>query len=141
GALQWVVDSYNLLYAILLLSGGLLADLYGRRLAFMAGTAPFTASSLFCVLAPSVSFLIAGRALAGIGAALLLPASLAIIRVVWPDAKERGRALGIWAGCNGPALAIGPTVGGLLIDRFGWRSIFLIVVPVGLAALALALPT
>jgi MFS transporter, DHA2 family, methylenomycin A resistance protein len=138
GALQWVVDSYNLLYAVLLLTGGLLADLYGRRLVFMAGAALFTAASLLCALAPSILVLIGARAVAGIGAALLLPASLAIIRVAWPDEKERGRALGIWTGCNGLALAIGPTLGGLLLDQFGWRSIFLVVVPVGLAALALA---
>jgi EmrB/QacA subfamily drug resistance transporter len=141
GALQWVVDSYNLLYAILLLSGGLLADLYGRRLVFIAGAGLFTAASMLCVLAPSMPVLIGGRALAGIGAALLLPASLAIIRVVWTDAEERGRALGIWASCNGVALAIGPTLGGLLIDWFGWRSIFLIVVPIGVATITLALPT
>jgi DHA2 family methylenomycin A resistance protein-like MFS transporter len=141
GTLQWVVDSYNLLYAVLLLTGGLLADLYGRRLVFMAGAAVFTAASLLCALAPSILILISGRALAGVGAALLLPASLAIIRVVWPDAKERGRALGVWAACNGLAFTVGPTIGGLLINRFGWRSIFLVVVPVGLAALALALPS
>jgi MFS transporter, DHA2 family, methylenomycin A resistance protein len=138
GALQWVIDSYNLLYAVLLLTGGLLADLYGRRLIFMAGAAVFTAASLLCAFTPSVLILICGRALAGAGAALLLPASLAIIRVVWPDAKERGRALGIWAGCNGLAFTVGPTIGGLLINRFSWRSIFLVVVPVGLAALTLA---
>jgi DHA2 family methylenomycin A resistance protein-like MFS transporter len=141
GALQWVVDSYNLVYAVLLLTGGLLADLYGRRLIFMAGAAVFTAASLVCAFAPSILILIGGRTLAGVGAALLLPASLAIIRVVWLDEKERGRALGIWAACNGLALAIGPTVGGLLIGRFGWRSIFLVVVPLGLAALALAMPS
>src|SRR5450755_1745043 len=95
-ALQWIVDIYNLVYAVLLLTGGLLADLYGRRRIFMAGAAVFTAASLLCAFAPSVSVLIGGRALAGIGAALLLPASLAIIRVVWCKAKERGRALGIW---------------------------------------------
>ncbi len=140
-ALQWVVDSYNLVYAALLLTGGLLADLLGRRIIFMMGAAVFTAASLLCAFAPSVSLLIGGRALAGLGAALLLPASLAIIRVVWPDRVERGRALGIWAACNGLALAIGPTLGGLLIGQFGWRSIFLVVVPLGLAALALAVPT
>ena len=140
GALQWVVDSYNLAYAVLLLTGGLLADLYGRRLVFMAGAAIFTAASLLCAFAPSIMVLIGGRTLAGIGAAMLLPASLAIIRVVWPDEKERGRALGIWAACNGLAFVIGPTLGGLLIERFGWRSIFLVAVPFGLAALALALP-
>jgi MFS transporter, DHA2 family, methylenomycin A resistance protein len=141
GALQWVVDSYNLVYAVLLLTGGLLADVYGRRRIFIVGAAVFTAASLLCAFAPTVSLLVGGRALAGIGAALLLPASLAIIRVVWPEAKQRGRALGIWAACNGLALAIGPSVGGLLIGRFGWRSIFLLVVPLGLAALALALPS
>jgi MFS transporter, DHA2 family, methylenomycin A resistance protein len=138
--LQWVVDGYNLVYAVLLLTGGLLADLYGRRRIFMAGAALFTAASVVSAFAPSIAVLIAGRALAGVGAALLLPASLAIIRVVWPDANERGRALGIWAGCNGLASAIGPTLGGLLIGHFGWRSIFLVVVPFGIVALALAIP-
>ena len=139
--LQWVVDSYNLVYAALLLTGGLLADLLGRRLIFMTGAAVFTAASLLCAWAPDVSLLIGGRAFAGLGAALLLPASLAIIRVVWPDHVERGRALGIWAACNGLALAIGPTLSGLLIGQFGWRSIFLVVVPLGFAAFALAVPT
>ena len=139
--LQWVVDSYNLTYAALLLTGGLLADLIGRRFVFMTGAAIFTAASLLCALAPNISLLIGGRALAGLGAALLLPASLAIIRVIWPDHIERGRALGIWAACNGLALAIGPTLGGFLIGQFGWRSIFLVVVPIGLATFALAVPT
>lgn len=139
-ALQWVVDSYNLVYAVLLLTGGLLADLYGRRLIFMIGVAIFTLASLLCALAWTVPILIAGRAIAGLGAAFMLPASLAILRVAWPDPAERGRALGIWAGCNGVALAIGPTLGGLLVRDFGWRSIFLAVIPLGLAALALAIP-
>lgn len=137
-ALQWVLDSYNLVYAALLLTGGLLADLVGRRRVFMAGAAIFTAASLLCAFAPSIAILIGGRALAGLGAALLLPASLAIIRVVWTDEQERGRALGIWAGCNGLAFVIGPSLGGTLISRFGWASIFLVVVPFGLAALILA---
>lgn len=141
GPLQWVVDSYNLLYAVLLLTGGLLSDLYGRRIIFMAGAALFTFASLLCAAAPTILVLIGGRALAGVGAALLLPASLAIVRVVWPEPKKRGHALGIWAACNGLALAIGPTVGGLLIARFGWRSIFLVVVPVSIAAFTLALLT
>ncbi|HEY2872997.1 MAG TPA: MFS transporter [Reyranella sp.] len=138
GALQWVLDAYNLVYAVLLLTGGLLADLYGRRRIFTIGVAIFTAASLLCAVAPSIGVLIAGRALAGLGAALSVPASLAIIRVVWRDEAERGHALGIWAGCNGLAMAIGPTVGGLLIGSFGWRSIFLVVVPFGVAALSLA---
>lgn len=139
-ALQWIVDSYNLVYAVLLLTGGLLADLYGLRRVFMAGAGVFTVASLLSAAAPSASILIAGRALTGIGAALLIPSSLAIIRVVWHDPAERGRALGIWAACNGLAMATGPTLGGLLIGHFGWRSIFLVVIPVSMAALALTVP-
>lgn len=137
-ALQWIIDSYNLVYAALLLTGGLLADLLGRRLIFMAGLAVFAAGSLVCAAAPAISVLLAGRALTGAGAALLLPASLAALRVAWPDPVERGRALGIWTGCNGVALAIGPTLGGALIHEFGWRSVFLIVVPIALLAFALS---
>jgi MFS transporter, DHA2 family, methylenomycin A resistance protein len=137
-ALQWVVDAYNLTYAVLLLTGGLLADLLGRRRIFIIGAAIFTAASLLAAFSPSVGVLIGARAVAGVGAALLIPASLAITRVIWLDARERGRALGIWAACNGLALAIGPTLGGVLIERFDWRSIFLVVVPVSLTAVALA---
>jgi EmrB/QacA subfamily drug resistance transporter len=139
-ALQWVIDGYNLVYAVLLLTGGLLADLYGRRRVFMGGALLFTAASLLCAFAPSMAVLIGARALAGLGAALFIPASLAIVRVVWRDAGARARALGIWAGCNGVALAIGPTLGGVLIHRFGWRSIFLVVIPLSVAALLLARP-
>ncbi|MBS0224363.1 MAG: MFS transporter [Proteobacteria bacterium] len=138
GALQWVLDSYNLVYAVLLLTGGLLADLYGRRRVFMAGLAIFVAASLVCAAAPGIAVLIAGRAGTGLGAALLVPASLSIIRVAWRDETRRGRALGVWAACNGLAFAIGPTLGGLLIHAFGWRSIFLVVIPVGAIALGLA---
>lgn len=137
-ALQWILDGYNLVYAALLLTGGLLADLFGRRRVFMAGAGVFTLASLLCAVAPSVPILIVGRVLAGAAAALLIPASLAIIRVVWRDPAERGRALGIWAACNGLAMAVAPTVGGLLIESFGWRSIFLIVVPVSALAFVLA---
>jgi MFS transporter, DHA2 family, methylenomycin A resistance protein len=139
-ALQWVVDSYNLVYAVLLLTGGLLADLYGRRRFFIIGAAVFTVASIVCAAAPAIPVLIAGRVLAGLGAALTLPASLAIIRVVWPDPAARGRVLGIWAACNGVSLAIGPSLGGILIAWFGWRSIFALVVPIGVAVIALAVP-
>jgi EmrB/QacA subfamily drug resistance transporter len=138
-ALQWVMDAYNLAYAVLLLSGGLLGDLYGRRRAFLAGVAVFALGCLVCGFAPGAGVLILGRAIAGVGAALLLPASLAIVRVTWSDPAERGRALGVWAGCNGLAFAIGPTIGGLLIEGFGWRSVFLIVLPPCALAVALAL--
>jgi len=138
GALQWVVDGYNLVYAAALLTGGLLADLYGRRRLFMAGAAVFTTASALCALAPDIPVLVASRALAGLGAALLLPASLAAIRVGWPDPAERGKALGIWAGCNGLAFVVGPALGGWLIAAFGWRSVFLLALPLGLLALALS---
>jgi MFS transporter, DHA2 family, methylenomycin A resistance protein len=138
--LQWTIDGYNLAYAVLLLTGGLLADLYGRRLVFIAGAVVFIVGSLCCAAAPGIAVLIAGRVIAGVGAALLLPASLALIAVVWPDPVKRSHALGIWAACNGIAFVIGPTLGGLLIEQFGWRSIFIVVVPLGIAAAGLALP-
>ncbi|MGH7106091.1 MAG: MFS transporter, partial [Acetobacteraceae bacterium] len=136
--LQWMLDAYNLVYAVLLLTGGLLADLYGRRRVFIVGAAVLAGASLVSAAAPDMAVLIAARAAAGVGAALLLPASLAIVRVVWQDEVERGRALGVWASCNGLAFVIGPSLGGLLITHFGWQSVFLLVVPAGLAALVLA---
>jgi MFS transporter, DHA2 family, methylenomycin A resistance protein len=136
--LQWVLDAYNLVYATLLLTGGLIADLYGRRLAFQIGAAILIVASLGCALSPSVDFLIAARAVAGLGSALLLPASLAIVRVVFTDQAERRRALGVWASCNGLAFVIGPTLGGFCIAWFGWPSVFLLVVPLALAAFVLA---
>jgi DHA2 family methylenomycin A resistance protein-like MFS transporter len=132
--LQWVVDAYNLTYACLLLTGGALGDLYGRRRIFLFGMLTFTAGSVICGLAPTSSVLIGGRAITGLGAAFELPVSLAIIANVFADPAERAKAIGIWAGCNGLALAIGPTFGGLLVEGLGWRSAFLVVVPVGLLA-------
>jgi EmrB/QacA subfamily drug resistance transporter len=137
-ALQWVLDAYNLAYAVLLLSGGLCADVFGRRLVFQAGAAIIAASSVACVFAPNIGVLITARALTGLGSAMLLPASLAIVRVVWPDQAARRRALGVWASCNGLAFVIGPTLGGLLIGRFGWQSVFWVAVPLAVAAFVLA---
>jgi EmrB/QacA subfamily drug resistance transporter len=136
--LQWVVDAYNLAYASLLMSGGVLADVLGRRRIFALGIALFTLGSLVCGFAPDVGTLIAGRAIAGIGAALEVPATLAILTVTWPDARERALPLGIWASCNGLAFVIGPTLGGVLVDHAGWRSIFLLIVPPCALALMLA---
>jgi len=137
-ALPWTVDGYNLTYALLLMSGGTLADLFGRRRMLLWGAGIFTLGSAVCGLAPNTAVLIAGRVVAGIGAALLLPSTLALIRVIWTDPQERARAIGIWAGTNGAALAIGPTLGGLMIQVAGWRSVFLLAIPIGLAVLWLA---
>jgi MFS transporter, DHA2 family, methylenomycin A resistance protein len=137
-ALQWVLDAYNLTYAVLLLSCGLCADLFGRRLIFQSGAAVIAVSSVVCVFAPDIDILIAARALMGVGAAMLLPASLAIVRVVWPDPAARRQALGVWASCHGLAFVIGPTVGGLLIGHFGWQSVFLVSQPLAGGALILA---
>src|SRR5262249_2204516 len=136
--LQWILDAYNLAYASLLLSGGLLCDLYGRRRLFLLGTAVFTGGTVLCAAAPSVAVLIAGRAVTGVGAALLLPASLSITRIEWREQQARNRALSIWAACNGLAFTIGPTLGGGLVDWFGWRSVFLIAVPFGATAITMA---
>ena len=133
--LQWVVDGYNLTYASLLMTGGVLGDLYGRRRIFALGIALFTVGSIVCGLAPDVGTLIAGRAIAGVGAALEVPTTLAILTVTYPDAEERALPLGLWASCNGLAFIIGPTLGGLLVDHAGWRSIFLLIVPLGALAL------
>lgn len=136
--LQWILDAYNLAYAALLLSGGLLTDLYGRRRVFVIGAAVLSVSTLLCAMAPGLEALIAARAISGVGAALLIPASLALIRILWLDSAQRARVLGLWAACNGLAMALGPTLGGVLIASAGWRSVFLAAVPLGLLAAALA---
>ncbi|MBV8751510.1 MAG: MFS transporter [Hyphomicrobiales bacterium] len=137
--LQWVVDAYNLVYASLLLTAGTLADLYGRRRIFALGIALFTLGSLVCGFAPNAAVLIGGRAVAGLGAALEIPTSLAILTVAYQDKKERAHALGVWASCNGLAFIIGPTLGGVLVDSVGWRSIFLLIVPICVLALVLTM--
>jgi MFS transporter, DHA2 family, methylenomycin A resistance protein len=136
-ALQWVVDAYNLVYASLLLTAGTLADIFGRRRIFALGIVLFTLGSIVCGLAPNAIVLVAGRAIAGLGAALEVPTSLAILTVAYPDTRERTRALGLWASCNGLAFVIGPTLGGLLVDWVGWRSIFLLIIPLCIATLTL----
>ena len=136
-ALQWIVDVYNLVYASLLLSAGTLADLYGRRRIFALGVALFTLGTVMCGLASDVPVLVAGRAVAGLGAALEVPASLAILTIAYPDTKERTRALGIWASCYGIAMVIGPTAGGVLVDVSSWRSIFLLIIPFCVVTLVL----
>jgi MFS transporter, DHA2 family, methylenomycin A resistance protein len=138
-ALQWIVDVYNIAYASLLLTAGTLADLYGRRRMFALGIALFSIGSLICGLAPDTTMLIAGRTVAGIGAALAVPTSLAILTIAFPNPRDRTWALGLWASCNGLAFIIGPTLGGILVDIAGWRSVFVLIIPVSIVALALAL--
>ena len=133
--LQWIVAGYALTFAALMLTAGKLADLLGRRRVFVSGLAVFAASSLACALAPSAGFLIGARVVQGAGAALMNPATLSIISATFPP-RQRGTAIGIWAGVSALALAIGPLVGGLLSEHVGWRSIFYINVPIGLVAIA-----
>jgi EmrB/QacA subfamily drug resistance transporter len=128
--LEWVVSAYALTFAVLLLSGGKLADLFGRRRIFLLGLAVFAGSSLLCGLAPSADVLIGARAVQGVGAALMMPATLAIISATFPP-RERGLAIGIWAGVSAMALAIGPLVGGLLTEHVDWSWIFFVNVPIG----------
>jgi EmrB/QacA subfamily drug resistance transporter len=130
-SLEWVVTAYALTFAALLITGGKLGDLFGRRRIFVVGIAIFTLSSLACGLAPSSGFLIGARAVQGVGAALMNPASLSIITATFPP-RERGQAIGIWAGVSAMALAIGPLVGGLIVDNINWNWIFFINVPVGI---------
>jgi EmrB/QacA subfamily drug resistance transporter len=137
--MQWVIDAYNLVYASLLLTGGTLGDIYGRRRIFLAGIALFTAGTIVCALAPDAATLIAGRAISGLGAAFALPMSLVLLTLAYPRREERAHAMGIWASCNGLAFIIGPTLGGWLVDSVGWRSIFYMSLPACAAALLLTL--
>jgi MFS transporter, DHA2 family, methylenomycin A resistance protein len=139
--LQWIVDAYNLAFASFLLSGGILGDVVGRRRVFIIGNVLFALGSLACGFAPDNATLIAGRGLSGLGAALELPVSLAIVSQTFPDAAERARAIGIWASCNGIAWLVGPATGGLIVDYVGWRGIFLVTVPFGALACVLAWKT
>lgn len=136
GALAWIVDAYTLSFAALILAGGVASDRFGAKTAYLCGLALFVLASAACGLAPSVALLIAARFAQGMGAALFLPASLAIVRATFDDPAQRAKAIAAWAGIASVAAAIGPVAGGLLVDAFGWRSAFLVNVPTGVAALA-----
>jgi EmrB/QacA subfamily drug resistance transporter len=129
--LEWVVNAYALTFGVLLLTGGKLADLIGRRRIYVAGLIIFTAASLWCGLAGGAGSLIAARTIQGIGAALMNPATLSIITATFAP-RQRGTAIGIWAGVSALALAIGPLVGGLLTQKISWSWIFFINIPVGI---------
>ena len=135
---QWVVNAYLLPLSALLLLGGALGDHFGRRRLLVIGTAIFAATSLICALAPSLELLLAARAAQGIGAALLLPNSLALLNAAF-SGEQRGRAVGIWAASGAAAAAIAPLIGGWLVETVGWPAIFYINLPLAMGAILLAL--
>ena len=138
-SMQWVVDGYTLTLAGLLLLGGALGDAYGRRKVFVIGTVWFALASLVCGLAPGTGFLIAARALQGVGAALLTPGSLAILQASFAPG-DRAKAIGAWSGLGGVATAIGPFLGGYLISAVSWRLVFYINLPLAAAVIAISRP-
>src|ERR1700691_776731 len=138
--LQWTVDAYFVAFAVLLLSAGSLSDRWGARRAFVTGFAVFSAASLACGLAPNAPALIAAPAVQGVGAALLVPCSLALLNgACGSDAGIRARAVGLWTAAGGLGIAMGPILGGLLIGLLGWRSIFFVNLPIGAAGIWLAI--
>lgn len=137
--LQWTVDAYTLVLASLLMLSGSMGDRLGRARVFETGLALFTLGSLLCSLAPTLGFLIAFRMMQAIGGSMLNPVAMSIIRNVFTDARERAQAIGLWGATIGISLALGPVVGGALVQSEGWRSVFWINIPVGIAALVLTM--
>jgi EmrB/QacA subfamily drug resistance transporter len=135
--LQWTVDAYTLVLASLLMLSGSTADRVGRRRLFQIGLSLFSLGSLLCAVAPSLGALIAARVLQAIGGSMLNPVAMSIIRNVFVDPRERAQAIGVWGGMVGISMALGPVVGGALVDSVGWRSVFVVNVPIGLAAILL----
>ena len=137
--LQWTVSAYTVVMASLLMLAGSTADRLGRRRTFVTGLSVFTAASLLCSMAPSVELLIAFRVLQAVGASMMNPVAMSIITNTFTDPRERAQAVGVWGAVFGISMALGPVVGGALVTGFGWPSIFLINVPVGIAAVLLTL--
>ncbi|MDQ0749164.1 DHA2 family methylenomycin A resistance protein-like MFS transporter [Streptomyces africanus] len=135
--LQWVVDAYTLMFAALMLSAGALADRIGARRAYAWGVALFTLASLGCALAPGIGVLVGARVAQGAAAAIVMPASLALIRQAYDDSRARARAIALWTVGGSVAMAAGPVLGGLLTDSAGWRAVFLLNLPVGAVILGL----
>lgn len=136
--LQWAIDGYTVVVASCLMVSGSLADRFGRRRTFQVGLVVFSLGSLACSLAPTTSALVGFRALQALGGSMLNPAAMSILVSTFTEAKERARALGVWGAVFGVSMAAGPLLGGALVDRVGWRSIFWVNVPVGVVALVLA---
>jgi EmrB/QacA subfamily drug resistance transporter len=137
--LQWTIDAYTVVLASLLMFSGSMGDRFGRKRTFVLGLTTFSAASLLCSLAPSVGLLVAFRVLQAVGASMLNPVAMAIITNTFTDPRERAQAVGVWGAVFGISMALGPVVGGVLVSSVGWRSIFLMNIPVGLAAIALTL--
>ena len=137
-SLEWTVNAYTLTFAVLLVTGGRLGDIFGRRRMFLFGVVVFAVSSAAIGLAPTDLALVLGRAIQGIGAAFMMPATLSIITNAFPP-QERGKAIGTWAGVSAMALAIGPVVGGFLTEQVSWRAIFFLNLPVAVGAIVVTL--
>ena len=135
--LQWTIDAYTLVLASLLMLAGSTADRVGRRRTFQVGLVVFSLGSACCALAPSLGLLVAARVLQAIGGSMLNPVALSIIRNVFEDPRERGIAVGVWGATFGLSMALGPIVGGFLVDAVSWRAVFVVNIPVGLAAIVL----
>ena len=137
--LQWILNAYTLPIASLVLPSGTLGDTYGRKRVFLGGLIIFTAASTLCGLAQNLEMLVAGRFIQGVGAAAIIPTSLSILTSTFPDPEEKTKAIGVWSSVSGIALVIGPALGGILVDLFGWQSVFWSNLPLGAIALKISL--